>query len=349
MAARFERRSLSAVGSPVVAVESVGARPFSGTGWYAVSRSGTLVYASAVGSIDKTLVWVDRSGRSVPVTSRRAAYSAPRLSPDGSRIAVTVYAPDGTPDVWTYDLQHGSLSRLTLEGFNTSGLWSPDGTAMVFTSRRAGDRIFKPWVMPADGSGAARRLLIDDVPSWSTSWSPDGKWLAVSRFSGASGMDVLVMPSDGSGRAQPLAQSGFAEMAGVFSPEGRWIAYMSNESGEFQIYVQSFAQPRRKWQVSVDGGSEPAWSRSGRELFFRHGQRLFGSSIVAQPSGDLRIGTPVILFEGPFDLNTSSGLANFDVGLPPRDFLMVAGGDTTTAQRLTVVLNWFAEIQRRVP
>ena len=174
------------VGTPAIAVEGVGARPFSGTGWYAVSRAGTLVYASAVGLIDHALVWVDRGGRVTPATPHHKAYATPRLAPDGSRIVATIYAADGTPDLWAYDLQRGSTTRLTFEGLNTGATWSPDGKLIAFAARRAGDRFFKPWVMSPDGGGA-RRLQVNDLPSWSTSWSADGKRLAISQLGGSSG------------------------------------------------------------------------------------------------------------------------------------------------------------------
>src|SRR5262245_21754229 len=214
MAARVDRRSLEATGTPAIAVESVGARPFSGTGWYAVSRAGTLVYASALGSFDHALVWVDRGGRVTPATPHHKAYATPRLAPDGSRIVATIYAADGTPDLWAYDLKRGSTTRLTSEGLNTGTTWSPDGKLIAFAARRAGDRFFKPWIMSPDG-GDARRLQVNDLPSWSTSWSADGKRVAISQLSGSSGMDIMVVAPDGTAQMQPFVQTNFAEMAGV--------------------------------------------------------------------------------------------------------------------------------------
>ncbi len=233
MAAPVDRRSLETVGTPAIAVEGVGARPFSGTGWYAVSRAGTLVYASAVGSIDHALVWVDRGGRVTPATPHHKAYATPRLAPDGSRIVATIYAADGTPDLWAYDLQRGSTTRLTFEGLNTGATWSPDGKLIAFAARRDGDRFFKPWVMSPDG-GDARRLQVNDLPSWSTSWSADGKRIAISQLGGSSGLDIMVASPDGTAQTQPFVQTNFTEMSGVFSPDGRWMAYMSNESGRIR-------------------------------------------------------------------------------------------------------------------
>ncbi len=348
MAAPVDRRSLETVGTPAIAVEGVGARPFSGTGWYAVSRAGTLVYASAVGSIDHALVWVDRAGRVTPATPHHKAYATPRLAPDGSRIVATIYAADGTPDLWAYDLQRGSATRLTFEGLNTGTTWSPDGKLIAFAARRAGDRFFKPWVMSPDG-GDARRLQVNDLPSWSTSWSADGKRVAISQLGGSSGMDIMVAAPDGTAQTQPFIQTNFAEMAGVFSPDGRWMAYMSNESGRFEVYLRDFPRKEGRWLVSIDGGSEPVWSRRGNELFFRQGSQIMAVAIEAGAGGQPRIGQPATLFDGIFEQNASSGQANFDVGSPPRDFLMVQNVGRPTAHRMTVVLNWHGELRQRVP
>jgi eukaryotic-like serine/threonine-protein kinase len=348
MAAAVDRRSPETVGAPAIAIEGVGARPFSGTGWYAVSSAGTLVYASAVGSIDHSLVWVDRGGRVTPATPHHKAYATPRLSPDGSRIVATVYAPDGTPDLWAYDLVRGSTTRLTFEGLNTGTTWSPDGKLIAFASRRVGDPFFMPWVMSPDG-GDARRVQVNDLPSWSTSWSADGKRVAISQLGGTSGMDIMVAAPDGSAPTQPFVQSNFTEMAGVFSPDGRWMAYMSNESGRFEVYVRNFPRKEGRWLMSVEGGSEPVWSRRGNELFFRQGSRLMAVAIEAGPGGQPRIGQPVTLFDGTFEPNVSSGQANFDVGNPPRDFLMVQNAGRATTRRMTVVLNWHGELRQRVP
>jgi Tol biopolymer transport system component len=347
MAARIDPAS-GVAGSPSTTIEGVGARPFSGTGWYATSKSGTLVYASALGSSDNLLVWVDRSGRTEPVTTRTAAYSSPRLSPDGTRIAVTVYAPDGTPDVWVHELKRGSLSRLTLSGLNTSGVWSPDGKFMAFTSRREGDRVYQPWIMATDG-GSVRPLGIGEVPGWPTSWSARDGWLAFTHVSPSTSRDVMAVAVAGGHETRAVVETSYEEMSGAFSPDGRWIAFMSNESGRFEIYVQAFPSTRRKWQVSVDGGGEPVWSRDGRELYFREGKRVMAAPIAPGSGGDLQIGSSVPLFEGDFEFNHTGGLANFDVGPLPRDFLMVQATGGSAAPRLTVALNWFGEVARRVP
>jgi eukaryotic-like serine/threonine-protein kinase len=347
MAATIDRATFEKVGTPAVVLEGVGARPFSGTGWYAIAKSGALVYASALGSSDHVLVWVDRAGRATPVTALRKPYSTPRLSPDGSRIVVTVYAPDGTPDLWIYDVQRGSMTRLTSQGFNTGANWSPDGKLIAFTARRAGDDFFLPWVMAVDG-GDPRRVLVDRFPSWSTSWAPDSKRLALSQFRASTAMDILFASLDRADTAEPFIQTNFSEFSGEFSPDGAWLAYVSNESGRFEIYLCDVAHKERRWPVSVEGGSEPIWSRRGNELFFRRGSQVMTVSIELNPAGRPRIGQPMSLFEGSFEADAGSGQPNFDVGEPPHDFLMVQNAGRGTGQRMTIVLNWLQELRERV-
>ena len=124
---------------------------------------------------------------------------------------------------------------------------------------------------------------------------------------------------------------------------------MSNESGRFEVYVRDFPRKEGRWLISVEGGSEPVWSRRGNELFFRQGSRLMAVAIEAGPGDQPRIGQPATLFDGTFEPNVSSGQANFDVGNPPRDFLMVQNVGRATTRRMTVVLNWHGELRQRVP
>ena len=339
-------RTLTTVGPPFVAVEGVGARPFSGTGWYAVAHSGTVVYASALGSTDRSLVWVDRAGRTTPTIPYQKAYATPRLSPQGSRVALTIYSPDGTPDLWLYDLERGSMTRLTFEGLNTGASWSPDGKLVAFTSRRAGDLFFVPWVMTPEG-GTAQRVRVGDSPTWVTSWAPDGARLAISQLRPQTGLDILIARLDGTVEPEPFLQTRFTESSGMFSPDGRWLAYMSDESGRFEVYLRDVRQRERRWPVSVDGGTEPVWSRTGTELYFRRGAHLMAVSIARSTTDEPRIGPPLRLFEGTFEPDASSGYANFDAGDERRPFLMLQNAAGLRSHRMTVVLNWFNELRQR--
>jgi hypothetical protein len=339
-------RSLAPTGPPLTAVENVGARPFSGTGWYAVGESGTLVYAPARGSTDHSVVWLDRAGQATAAVPYQKAYATPRVAPDGSRIIVTIYAADGTPDLWIYDLARGSMTRLTFEGLNTGTSWSPDGKLIAFTSRRAGDPFFVPWVMSPDG-GEARRLRVGPFPTWVTSWAPDGQRLAITQLRPDTGLDIFTARLDGLSEPEPFMQTRFTESNGTFSRDGRLMAYSSNESGRFEIYLRDVARRDRRWPVSVDGGSEPVWSRSGTELYFRRGAQLMAVAVAWGRDDEPRIGRPIRIFEGPYEQDTTSGEANFDAGVEDKPFLMIQNDEGLRTQRITVVFNWFDELRRR--
>jgi Tol biopolymer transport system component len=341
-------RSLAPTGPPVVALEGVGARPFSGTGWYTVGDAGTLVYASALGSTDNSVVWVDQAGRVTPAIPFQRAYATPRLAPDQSRLIVTVYSPDGTPDLWSYELARGSMTRLTFDGLNTGTSWSPDGKLIAFTSRRAGDPFFVPWVMPP-GGGEARRLRVGPFPTWVTSWAPDGQRLAVSQLRPNTALDIVIARLDGVMEPEPFLQTRFNEASGAFSPNGRWMAYASDESGRSEVYLRDVQQREQRWPVSVDGGSEPMWSRDGTSLYFRRGAQLLMATVVSGPNDEPRVGQPVRLFEGPYQQDTSSGEANFDVGSGEKRFLMIQNAESARTHHMTVIFNWFEELRRRFP
>jgi hypothetical protein len=150
-------------------------------------------------------------------------------------------------------------------------------------------------------------------------------------------------------KAQPFIRTPFNETVPQFSPlDGRWLAYVSNESGRNEIYVQAYPGPGGKWQISTDGGTEPVWNRNGRELFYRSGNKMMAVDITAQPS--FSAGKPRVLFEGPY-LPTPATFPNYDVSLDGQRFLMLKPAEKIQAQstQINVVLNWFEELKQKVP
>ena len=163
---------------------------------------------------------------------------------------------------------------------------------------------------------------------------------------GGEGRDLWVLPSEGDRKPSPFLQTPFNEAGAQFSPDGRWIAYMSNESGRMEVYVQPYPNPGGKWQISTGGGVEPVWARSGRELFYRNGDRMMVVDIGTEPA--FSAGRPSVLFEGQF-LNLSWA-ANYDVAPDGQRFLMIQPIEREGAtSQIHVVLNWFEELKRRVP
>jgi len=148
-------------------------------------------------------------------------------------------------------------------------------------------------------------------------------------------------------KAQPFLKTPFNEGAPAFSPDGHWLAYSSDESGHTEIYVQPYPGPGGKWQVSTDGGTEPVWNHNGKEMFYRIGNKMMAVDVKLTPS--FSAGIPKMLFEGPY-LPTPGTFPNYDVSPDGERFLMLKSGEQESAPtEIHVVMNWFRELQERVP
>ena len=271
-------------------------------------------------------------------------YEFPRLSPDGRRIAVTVVEQE--TQLWQYDLSRETLTRLTFEGkSNVNPAWTPDGKRIAFLSSKDGaSNIF--WQL-ADGSGGLERLTTSEYVHIPSSWSRDGQLLAFIENNPTTGQDIWVLRLSDR-KAQPFLQTPFNESVPRFSPDARWLAYVSNESGRFEVYVQPYPGPGGKWQISTEGGMEPVWNPNGRELFFRNGDKMMAVDIATQPS--FVAGKPKVLFAGPY-LPTPLTTPNYDVSPDGQRFLMLKSSEQgqATPMQINVVLNWFEELKQKVP
>jgi serine/threonine-protein kinase len=178
------------------------------------------------------------------------------------------------------------------------------------------------------------------------SWSPDGQTLAFIEVNPDTGFDLWVM-SVQERKPKLFLRTPFNESVPRFSPDGHWLAYMSDESGRNEIYVQPYPGPGAKLQISIDGGTEPTWNPSGRELFFRNGDKMMVADIVLQPS--LTASKPRLLFEGQF-LPSPATTPNYDVSRDGQRFLMVkADAASEAATQINVIFNWFETLKQAVP
>jgi serine/threonine-protein kinase len=345
----FDANRLVVKGSPVRVLEGVGS--FTNSPAFALSDSGTLVYGAGSTVMDAadTLVWVDRQGRELPIPAPPLQYSAPRLSPDGGRVALAVGGKGGAGrvDLSVYDLARTNLTRLTSEGNNFSPIWTPDGKRLIYLSRRApthSDVQSAVASLPADGSAPPVVLLRGEFEPKAI--SADGRvmllrhstpkaWFAQVLANG------LPSPSD---KLRPLLESAFVGGNMSFSPDGRWVAYDSTESGGTQVYVEAFPGPGGKWQISTERGWGPRWSHSGRELFYRDGDRMMVVKVETSPT--FRVGTPTKLFEARYRVAYD---ASFDVARDDQRFLMIKPNAAEAVRTLHVVLNWTEELKRLVP
>ena len=344
LAVPFDPRRLTITGTAVPVVEGVLQSPVNGAAQYSFSATGSLVYVSGgVQSAQNRLVWVTRNGAEQPMTTAAHAYLQPRLSPDGRRIAVTITEQD--TQVWLYDIPRETLTPFTFEGnANNSPVWTPDGKRIAFSSNKeGGTNLF--WQL-ADGGGGLERLTTSEYLHSPNSWSPDGQVLAFFEVNPATQRDIWVLRMSDR-RAQPFLRTQFDEAVPRFSPDGHWLAYISNESGRYEIYVQPYPGPGGKWQISTEGATEPKWNPNGRELFYRSGNKMMAVDIVTQPN--FAAGKPRMLFEGRYE-PAPYPTTNYDVSADGQRFLMIKPSDQEVATtQINVVLNWFEELKRRVP
>ncbi len=342
MAATFNPERLQITGASVPVVEGIVQSISSGAAQYSISATGSLVYVpGGVQGAELQLVWVDRKGAEQPFAAPTHTYESPRFSPDGQRVAVVI---DG--QIWLYDLARETLTRFTFEGnTNSRPVWTPDGKRIAFFSTKDGPlNLF--WQL-ADGSGGLEKLVTGDLINVPDSISPDGQLLAFHEANPTTGEDILVLRLSDR-KVVPFLRTHFNEADPRFSPDGRWIAYMSDESGRSEIYVQLYPGPGGKLQVSRDGGVEPVWNPSGRELFYRNGNKMMAVAITTQPN--FTLGNPQLLFERPYVLATVP-ISNYDVSPDGRRFLMLkpTAQEQAAPTQINVVLNWFEELKQKVP
>jgi serine/threonine-protein kinase len=295
-------------------------------------------------------VWVDRQGRETPIPAPPRSYSYPRLSPDGTRIAVEVTAQEF--DIWVWDLARATLTRVTFDpGADLYPVWTPDGRRLIFASDRAGARNFL-W-QAADGTGAVERLTDSPNQKVPTAVSPDGHQLIFTETAPKTADDVMQMELDGTHRVTPLVQSPFAERNGIVSPDGRWLAYEANDSGRVEISVRPFPDVNSgHWQVSTAGGTRPLWARSGQELFYVSPTGAL-MRVGVERSASWSATTPTLLVKEGYFTTPSLRGRTYDVSPDGQRFLMIkegGGTDQTAAPpQIIVVQNWTEEWKRLVP
>jgi eukaryotic-like serine/threonine-protein kinase len=342
MAVPFNSRRLELAGSPAPVVEGL-LESMLGAAQYSLSASGTLVYipGGLQGNASRP-VWVDRAGKEQPIAAPAGSYYYPRLSPDGRRVGVQIAGTE--TQVWLYDLARDALSRATFGGTtNSVPIWSPDSKMLAFYSDRAGSPNL--FYQPSDGGAAAERLTTSPFVNIPSSWSPNGQTIAYIEVGRDTGLDLWTVGL-GDRKARPFLKTQANESAPKFSPDGHWLAYVSDESGRFEVYVQPYPGPGGKWQISTEGGTEPVWNPAGRELFYRAGNRIMSVALTLQPG--FSAGRPVTLFEGPW-LPSLQTLQNYDVSPDGHRFLMLkAADDDQGARHIVVVQNWLEELKRRM-
>jgi Tol biopolymer transport system component/tRNA A-37 threonylcarbamoyl transferase component Bud32 len=332
----FDAERLEVTGAPTPIIEGVQVESVFYLASFALSGDGSLVYVPVTAATpERKLVLVDRQGVERPLAETLRDYRDPRLSPDGRRLAVRTGG-----DVWVLEVARGTLTRLTFEG-GYRPIWSPAGEWVIFASNREGTLdIFSK---AADGSSHAEQLTAGElrIP---TSVTPDGKTVVFRQSTATTGMDIGMVRLEGDRNPEMLLQTPFDEHTGMLSPDGSWLAYVSDESGREEIYVRPF--PRGgKVQISTEGGTQPMWSRDGKELFYRSDARMMTVAISTETG--LAPGKPRLLFEGRYEMGSGPG-SNYDVTADGR-FVMIRTEESPAPAQINVVLNWSEELKRLVP
>ena len=323
---------------------------------YDLSDSGSLVYITgSAGGGSTSVVWVDRDGDEEPVPMPRGDYAHPRLSPDGTRLAVRLQ--DGSQQsLWVYEVTTGAGLRLTTDGLTGESVWMPDGERLVFAWYLE-DTSGLYWV-PADGSGPPGMLTTNEPGGggdFPTAVTPDGQTLIVTRRFGDEYLEVWEVPLEGERTPRALVQGEFRRSAAVLSQNGAWLAYHSDQSGQSEVYVQPYPGPGPTVPVSIGGGSHPMWSSDGSELIYM-GHTAVMAAAVATSADQVRVDARGELFpgEGYFIGGPSAG-RSYGLGPDGRLLMLSIEDQPTPAGRLetltqvVLVQNWIEELKRLVP
>ena len=378
-AVQFDPVQLEVLGNPVTVVDEVMMKP-SGAANYAISRRGTLVYMPSSVSDEtplRSLVWVDRKGHEEPITAPQRGYGPPRISPDGTRLAMGI-RDSGNTEIWIWEFARETLRRLTFApGMDAMPVWTPDGRTIMFVSDRAG--ALNLYSQAADGAGTVARLTTSANPQWSTSVTSDGRRLFGFDLGPGRAPGVIVVhlenaasqspldtvqaapsgshastgpsPSSGPSRPTPVVESLFRGAFPEVSPDGRYVAYQSNESGRDEVYVRSLPLVNHAlWQISTGGATRPVWARSGRELFYLDESSALIAVPVRASGATLIVGMPTTLFDTRYV--EANPARHYDVSPDGQRFVMLkdrTAAPNATPASIVVVQHWLEELEQRVP
>jgi len=294
-----------------------------------------LVYFA--GRILSQLTWLDRTGKPLGALGEPREYNMFRLSPDARHIAASIIADTARdPALWLLDRERAASRRLTFNpGTNLYPVWSPDGRTIVFTSGN-------PWNLvrtEATGAGVQQRLTQSSNVQHPTDWSRDGRFILYEDSDPKTGLDLWILPMLGERKPVPFLRSVFNETDARFSPDGRWVAFVSDESGRSQVYVQPFQGSGEKWPISSAGGSRPRWRRDGKELYYLAADNKL-MAVAVEVGHSFTASAPAVLFR------LDSAWNDYDVAPDGQWILISTYGVGAGSTPITVVLNWQAGLKQ---
>jgi Tol biopolymer transport system component len=353
MAHPFDEKQGRLTGNAVPIAEGVDSDTFTGRAAFSASASGALIYRSgpATGGSGR-LTWFDRSGKTLGTVAENGFYRYPRVSPDGRHVVVTFSKDEVGMDLWQIDLARGVPTRSTFhpDGDFWPSVWSPDSQRVVFSSSRTRKDVFDLYQRSAAGAATAELLWQSDESKSPSGFSPDGRILLVdlwTRSGQVQQSDMWALPMTGDRKPFPLIETAFNENSAVFSPSGRFIAYVSNDSGVTQVYVQPFPPTGARVQLSTGNGGSPRWTSDGRTVLYSAmvdvssartfvAETAFMAVDVTTSESTVRAGSPRVLFT---QRHIGGGMNRFAVDPSGQRFLLVVPDQNAPAP-ITVVVNW---------
>jgi len=345
LAMPFDLKTMTVTGGEVPVVERISTQGPSGNAEYAVSDNGMLVYLHlANGVTGTTLAWVDRKGKAEPLAGQSTRlWGTGRLSPDGRRVANAIERTSGgARDIWMFDVERGTPTRLTFTGTNDFPVWMPDSKHVIYSTDLDGK--FGLYVVAADGSGQPSLAFSSAMRVTPTSVSPDGRALLFSQPQQGRSRIMMAALADGKivGEPKPLHDASASEGGAVISPDGKWVAYASLESGASDIYAHAFPGGGAKVRISTEGGTRARWAADGRELLYWINPPSMALMSVEMPPGpELHPGAPQALFRGLYG-------TTWDV-TPDRSRFLIELTSAQLTGQIALVTNWFEELRRRAP
>jgi eukaryotic-like serine/threonine-protein kinase len=338
----FNVTGLKVSDEQISVAERVASSSPSGFASFSASSTGVLIYASGT-TPNRQLAWFS-GGRAASI-GEVGEYVSPALSPDGRKIAIArIDSQTRTPDIWIFDLSRGTETRFTFDpGSDRAPLWSPDGNEIIFSSDRTG--VWNLYRKSVNGASAEQLIAASPDDEFPSQWSADSRFIVYSTPRPNTNWDLEVLPLREPSKPIPFLVTRFNELQGVLSPNGQWMAYTSDETGRFEVYLQSFPAGGNKLQLSVDGGSDAKWRSDGRELFYislKH--KLMSVNLSA--SSRIQADAPKELFEVSVPDLVPAFPNNYAVTADGRRFLVNTVLRDAVSSPISVVLNWRTDLSR---
>jgi eukaryotic-like serine/threonine-protein kinase len=354
----FDESSLEVKGEPTTIAEGVTYDPSTNRGMFTVSSNGILVYQTGVAQLGSRLIFHDRAGKPTGMSSELSEYYYPHLSPDGQRVSAYIWDfQSHNADIWITDFARQQKTRFTFNAaLEIYSVWSPDGNSLIFDSNKEG--AYNLYRKTTGSNGEETLLLRSAYDKNPCDWSKDGKFLLYQENNPQSTQsDLLVLPLSGNREPIPFLQTEFNELGGRFSPDVHWVAYVSDESGQNEVYIRSFREPGAQTtpkkgamsgeqrQVSIAGGDSPRWRGDGKEIYYFSPDNKMMTADISIKDGALEVSHVHPLFDVPSIIQLPS--SDYDVTSDGKKFVINVPFEMQNQSPLTLVVNWDLKTKKK--